>query len=128
MIHSEAKNALEGMKRFNLNWPNETPDSLTRKTIPEILDMAEEIREEAKARLEAIEAMIEELEYVYDMLEIHPADPLLMSDFTAEEQQSIEDLPQLLNEYNTLAERGVAETMTPTEGDRMLQLEELLGL
>ena len=127
MINHEAKNAFEGMKKFNLNWPNENPNSLTRKVIPEILDKAEELREEAKARLEEIEAIIEELEYVYDMLEVKFGAPLAMSDFTAE-QQTAENLPQLLSEYNALAERGVAETMTPMEGDRLIQLEELLNL
>lgn len=119
--------ALDTMQALNIHKQGETPNDLTRGEIPTILEMAEKIRAERQAALDEVEALIENLEYVFEMLEVRDGDPIMLDDIAAS-RQDIPNLPALLSEYNALAERGFANTMTPAEGDRMLQLEELLNL
>lgn len=119
--------ALDTMQALNIHKQGETPNDLTRGEIPTILEMAEKIRAERQAALDEVAALIENLEYVFEMLEVRDGDPIMLDDISSG-RQDIPNLPALLSEYNALAERGFANTMTPAEGDRLIQLEEVLNL
>lgn len=119
--------AMDTMRILKIDRWKETPNDLTRKEIPTVLEMAEKIRAERQAALDEVEALIENLEYVFEMLEVRDGDPIMLDDIAAS-RQDVPNLSALLSEYNALTERGFANTMTPAEGDRLIQLEELLNL